>query len=213
MAISSALSTAGSLAAIPCGRNDGGEAAARRELSDYGGAHRLGRFDHVAQHAVDGVFLKDAEIAIRKQVHLVGFQLQAPLVRHIPQNDAAEIRQARFRTYRSKLRHHDFDFVIGILVGPGFDFGELRIHARRGVFICVAALHERAFESRSRNKPTSVTTPTACPVPRSLTLVATAGLISTHTILTQLGSMFPVAIECSMVPRQSTRPAPWSCSA
>ena len=55
--------------------------------------------------------------------------------------------------------------------------------------------------------PTSVTTPTAWPVPRSLTFVATAGLISTQTILTQLGSMFPVAMECSMEPRQSTRPA------
>ena len=61
--------------------------------------------------------------------------------------------------------------------------------------------------------PTSATTPTAWPVPRSLTLVATAGLISTHTIFTQLGSMLPVAMECSMDPRHSTSPAPFNCSA
>ena len=52
-----------------------------------------------------------------------------------------------------------------------------------------------------------------CPVPRSLTLVTTAGLISTHTIFTQLGSMFPVAIECSMLPKHNTSPAPRKCSA
>ena len=53
-----------------------------------------------------------------------------------------------------------------------------------------------------------MTTPTAWPVPRSLTLVATAGLISTHTIFTQLGSMLPAAMECSIEPRHSTSPAP-----
>src|SRR5688572_31801001 len=46
------------------------------------------------------------------------------------------------------------------------------------------------------------------PVPRSLTLVATAGLISTHTMRTQLGSILPTAIECSIDPRHRTSPAP-----
>src|ERR1035441_10459849 len=71
----------------------------------------------------------------------------------------------------------------------------------------------KLFDNKSKNSPTSATTPTAWPVPRSLTLVATAGLIFTQTIFTQLGSILPVAIECSMEPRQITRPAPLSCSA
>src|SRR5581483_5754385 len=71
---------------------------------------------------------------------------------------------------------------------------------------------ERRFASKSRNRPTSVTTPPACPVPRSETLVATAGLISTQTILTHEGSILPVAMEWSIDPRHSTRPAPRSCS-
>src|SRR5439155_18947239 len=114
-----------------------------------------------------------------------------------------------------ELGNDNFDCVTRELIGPGLNFRQRRIDARLRVLIGVRFLHffTSARESRSRNRPTSVTTPTACPVPRSLTLVATAGLISTHTILTQLGSMLPVAIECSMEPRQRTRPAFFSCAA
>src|SRR5438309_1926720 len=127
------------------------------------------------------------------------------------------------RTYRSELRHFYFDFVTGtVLVRPRFDFGQWSVHPRSGMVIRVLTFHTEMpgggvteiIAARSpRNWPTSVTTPTAWPVPRSLTLVATAGLISTQTILTQLGSMLPVAIECSMEPRHSTNPAPFKCSA
>src|SRR5208282_3783203 len=69
------------------------------------------------------------------------------------------------------------------------------------------------FARRSRKIPASVTTPSAWPEPRSLSLVATAGLMSTHTVFTQPGSMLPAAMECSIEPRHSTRPAPRRCSA
>src|SRR5579872_4816472 len=211
MAISSALSTGRSPA--PTRGDQGGEAAARREFSNHRGLHRLGRFHHVAQHAVHDVFLEDAQVAIGEQVHLVRLQLEAQAVGHVAQHEAAEIGERRLRADRSELRHHDFDFVIRILIRPGLDFRQRRLDTRGCVLIGIRAPHARAFESRSRNSPTSATTPTACPVPRSLTFVATAGLISTHTILTQLGSMFPVAMECSMVPMHSTSPAPFNCSA
>src|SRR5207247_9447331 len=118
--------------------------------------------------------------------------------------------------HRSKFGRRDLDFVAGILIGPRFDFGEFRVNTRGGVLVGVSACHRAVpagtflsmlRASRSRNKPTSVTTPTAWPVPRSLTFVATAGLMSTQTILTQLGSMLPTAMECSMEPRHSTKPA------
>src|SRR5579859_6883256 len=132
------------------------------------------------------------------------------------------IRQSGLGTDGGEFRHHDFDLVSGaVLVGPGFDFGEAGVDAGGGMFIGIAAFHRlpsacdcgSARSSDARNCPTSVTTPTAWPVPRSLTLVATAGLISTHTIFTQLGSMLPVAMECSMEPRHRTNPAPFNCSA
>src|ERR1700722_5348575 len=135
------------------------------------------------------------------------------------------VRKAGLGTDGSKLRHHDLDLIPGaVLIGPSLDFRKLGMDACRGVFIGVFTLDRtlhfavpisarRLAASSPRNWPTSVTMPTACPVPRSLTLVTTAGLMSTHTILTQLGSMFPVAMECSMDPRHSTKPAPLSCSA
>src|SRR5207248_510888 len=152
-------------------------------------------------------------------------QFQAQLVRNITKRECSVVGETCFGAHRGELRHQNLDFVSSvILVRPRLDFGQRRAHARFSVFIGVAPFpfltHGVAafplgstLASSPRNCPTSVTTPTACPVPRSLTLVATAGLISTQTILTQLGSMFPVAMECSMDPRQSTTPAPLSCSA
>src|SRR5215472_7251752 len=213
MAISSALSTGSFLAPAPCSRDHGRQTAARREFSHDCRAHGFRGFHHVAEHAVHRVFLEDSEVAIGQQIHLVGLQLEAEPVGHVAQNNPTEIGQSCLRADGSELGHHDLNFVIPVLVRPCFDFRELGVDACGGVLVGIGALHARAFESRSRNKPTSATTPTACPVPRSLTLVATAGLMSTQTIFTQLGSMLPVAMECSMVPRHSTSPAPLSCSA
>ena len=52
-----------------------------------------------------------------------------------------------------------------------------------------------------------MTTPTVWEEPRSLSLVTTAGLMSTHTTRTQEGSMFPTPMECSMVLNIRTMPA------
>src|SRR5271169_3170465 len=126
------------------------------------------------------------------------------------------IGQSSFWANRSELRQDDLDLIPGILVRPGLYFWQRRAHAGRRVFVGVLPFHFKGIkirDNKSRNRPTSVTTPTACPVPRSLTLVATAGLISMQTIFTQLGSMFPTAMECSIEPRHSTSPAPFRCSA
>ena len=52
--------------------------------------------------------------------------------------------------------------------------------------------------------------PTVCQLPRSASLVTTAGLMSTHTVVVDAGSMLPVAIECSIV--ESIRHAPAFCA-
>src|ERR1035437_401628 len=221
IAISSALSTGcppgRTLGCSPGGTPRGGDQRAqppaRREIADHGGAHRLGCRHHIPQHAVDHVLLKNPQIAVLEQVHLVRFQLQAQLVGNVAQHQLAEIRQPGFGSHATELWLYDLNFVIAKLVGPGLDPGQCGIEAATCVFVGVGAFHAKAFESRSRNRPTSATMPTAWPVPRSLTLVATAGLMSTHTILTQLGSILPVAMECSIEPRQSTSPAPSNCAA
>src|SRR5205085_1912324 len=127
-------------------------------------------------HAVDDVLLEDPDVAVRQEIHLVRLQLEAQLVRDIAEHNLAEIRKPCFRADACELRHHDLDLVIGILIRPRLDFRERRVDTTARVFVGVLALHCSTFASKSRNSPTSATTPTACPVPRSLTFVATAGL-------------------------------------
>src|SRR5207249_12273963 len=62
---------------------------------------------------------------------------------------------------------------------------------------------------RARRKGSaSVTTPTVWTLPRSVSFVTVAGLMSTHATLTQAGSRLPVAIECSMVATIRQKPTP-----
>jgi hypothetical protein len=145
----------------PGGRHGRSDPSARGEIADHGGGFGVGGLHHVAQDPVDRVFLKDAETAVSEQVHLVGFQLETALVGNIAQHDFSEIGQPGLRAHRCEFRRNDFDFVIRILVGPGFDFGQRGIHTRPRVFVRVESLHAKALESRSRNRPTSATTPTA----------------------------------------------------
>src|SRR5262249_15499395 len=62
--------------------------------------------------------------------------------------------------------------------------------------------------SSRRKDSTSVTSPTDCQLPRSASLVTTAGLMSTQTVRTCAGSILPVAIECSMVDSIRARRTP-----
>ena len=53
-----------------------------------------------------------------------------------------------------------------------------------------------------------MTRPTVWKLPRSISLVTTAGLMSTQTVATDAGSRFPTAIECSIVESISATPTP-----
>src|SRR5689334_22852155 len=174
------------------------DAAARGKFACYRRRHRPAGANYILQEPVHDVLLKDSQIAISQHVHLQRFQLEAQLVGRVAQRDLAVIGQAGFRTHGGEFRQHDFDFVAGILIRPGLDLRQRRFHAGPCVFIGILSFHSAGTSIRAsspRNKPTSVTTPMAWPVPRSLTLVATAGLMSTQTIFTQLGSMLPTAME------------------
>src|SRR5262249_21670874 len=113
IAISSALST---FLPIVGGGDDGSESAAGGECADHGRRDRVGCLHHVAKDAIDDVFLKDADVSVRKKVHLVAFQLQTALIRDVFEQNLAEVGKAGLRTDRSEFRSVDFDLVIGILV-------------------------------------------------------------------------------------------------
>ena len=53
-----------------------------------------------------------------------------------------------------------------------------------------------------------MTMPTVWMLPRSVSLVTVAGLMSTQATLTQAGSRLPVAIECSIVAIIRQKPTP-----
>src|SRR6266568_6312965 len=101
---------------------------------------RSGPPDHVFEHLVDDVLLKNAEVAVRLQIFFERFEFQAGFVRHIAEGDHAEVRQAGFRTYRSEFRVIDYDLVSGKLVGPGFDFRKFGVQSGFGVLRRVAWL-------------------------------------------------------------------------
>src|SRR6266850_6592053 len=70
-----------------------------------------------------------------------------------------------------------------------------------------------------RNDAASITRPTAWKVPRSASLVGTAGLTSTQTVGTLAGSRLPVATAWRVVATSRARPTPgkaariaaWAC--
>ena len=67
-----------------------------------------------------------------------------------------------------------------------------------------------SLTSARKNGSASVTTPTVWTLPRSVSFVTVAGLMSTHATLTQAGSRLPVAIECNIVATISAKPTPWT---
>src|SRR5262249_37389661 len=75
---------------------------------------------------------------------------------------------------------------------------------------CSFSSFRNRLVSRFRNRPTSVTTPTDSTEPRSLSLVTTAGLISTHTRRTPAGVMLPTPMEWSIEESIRIRSAPLS---
>src|ERR1700722_5616197 len=130
-----------SIMLFPTRRNLRVHAPARRELARQRRFHWFARPHHVAQKPVHHVLLKNSEIAIRQHIHLQRFQLQTQFVRHVAQREFAMIRQAGLGTNRSELRQYDFDLIAWILVRPGLDFRQRRLHARRGFFIGILTLH------------------------------------------------------------------------
>ena len=99
------------------------------------------------QNAVDGIFVEDAEISVRMEIHFQGLQLQTLLVRHVVQRDGAEIRQAGLWADCGIFRDLDGDFVPLVLVLECFDIRQWSGSAARRVVFIVAKLYALRFSS------------------------------------------------------------------
>ena len=94
---------------------------------------------NVAQNPIHGILVENADIPVRLEIHLQGFQFQTQLVGNVFDGDGSEIRQPGFRADRGVFGHFDRDFVVGKLILPAFDVGESGIDAAFGVVFGVLA--------------------------------------------------------------------------
>src|SRR5208282_53925 len=114
---------AGGRAPGPARKNGGAEAATGRELAFDDTPFGLHGIHQVAKHFVDGVFVKDAEVAVSKQVHFQGLQLDAGFARLVLNGDGAIVGQAGLRAHGRVFGKAGGDDIVRILVGPDFQLG------------------------------------------------------------------------------------------
>jgi len=89
----------------------------------------MARIDDVAQYPIDGILIKNAKIAIGREVALQRFQLEAKFVGAVTDGDRSKIRQACLGTNGSEFGHGDGDVVPGKLIWPALNAGEFCIDA------------------------------------------------------------------------------------
>src|SRR5712692_2788314 len=117
----------------PAGFDARGQAAAGSEFAANNAPDRLGGFHDVAQDAVDSVFVKDSEAAIRQQIHFQGLQLEAEFLRLILNRDGAVVRKPGLGADRSVFG------LLGIILHAGWTM-RARNHAARGGLGCLDGL-------------------------------------------------------------------------
>lgn len=74
------------------------------------------------ENPVDGIFIKDPEIAVGVDVHLERFQLETCFIGHVVQRDRPEVWQISFWTDRRILGNLNRDFITLILIRERFYF-------------------------------------------------------------------------------------------
>src|SRR2546426_6974632 len=120
--------------ARPARFDAGGQAAAGSEFAANNTPNRLGGFHDIAQDAVDGVFIKDSEAAIRQQIHFQGLQLEAEFLRPILNRDGTVVRKPGLGADRSVFGKARGDGIAGELVGPGLQARQPGVDSSAGVF-------------------------------------------------------------------------------
>src|SRR5262249_1841396 len=90
--------------------NNGSHSASGAEITGHPGANRVAGLHDVTQDAIDRIFVKDSQIAIRLKVHLQRLQFQAHSIRRVFDGDDPEVRQTGFRTHRRVFGNGYGDF-------------------------------------------------------------------------------------------------------
>src|SRR5579872_2464823 len=108
----------------PAGFHVGEEAAAGGEFAadEAGDWFRGG--DDIAQHAIDGIFVKNSKIAIGEEIHFQGFEFEAQLARFVLNKDGPVVGQTSLGAHGRIFREADGDFVTGEMVRPSVEMRE-----------------------------------------------------------------------------------------
>ena len=110
------------------GNNAKGQAATGHEPAFNLHSARATGLDEVIQDVIDDLLVERMNVAVRRQVKLEGFGLDAHLVGDIVDEDFSEVRLAGDGAKRSEIWTIEVDAVItlGFWVGEYFDFRLLR---------------------------------------------------------------------------------------
>src|SRR3990170_3839747 len=145
------------------GFDGGAHAAAGGELAAHLRPRRAAGGHHVAQDAVHGVLVKDAQVAVGQDVHLERLQFQAAAARLVAEGERAEVGLPRARADGGVLRDGDGDGVAGKLVFPGLDLRQARLDPGPRVLLGVRGHHSPASARHHSTAPRFLDSPGESP--------------------------------------------------
>lgn len=97
--------------------------SASRKLTRDLGPRRTAGSNHVLENAIDGIFVKNADVSVGVDVHFERLELQALFIRFIVKSDRPKVGQIGLGTDRRVLGNHDRNFISVVLVWKGFNVG------------------------------------------------------------------------------------------
>lgn len=134
----------------PAGFDVGEETAAGGEFAADEAGDRFRGGDDIAQHAIDGILVKNSKIAIGEKVHFQSFEFEAKLARLVLNDDRPVIWQARLRAHGSIFREADGDFIAGKVIRPSVEMRELGVDS--GARVCGSVIGHGSSSGHSTRK-------------------------------------------------------------
>src|SRR5579859_1410897 len=111
----------------PAGFDVGEKAAAGCEFTADKARNRFRGGHDIAQHAIDGILVKNSKIAIREKIHFESFEFETQFARFVLNEDRPVIWQACLGAHGSIFREADGDFVTWEMIWPSVERGELGV--------------------------------------------------------------------------------------
>ena len=116
------------------------EPTAGSERAGYISPDGLAGLHDVVQNAIDGIFVKDTQVAVGIHIHLERFQFEAFFIWHVMNGNGSEIRQGGLGADGGIFRNLDRDLIAFVLIGERLDIRQRRSDSTSGVALVIAWL-------------------------------------------------------------------------